>query len=340
MAVARKIVGAGPVGPSSMTSSVGKRPAVRAVAVPAAAVALALGLLGGCGGAAPAGQSAPTGKEPAPASASASAPASASADRSFRELERRFHATIGLFVLDTGTGRTVTYRADRRFATCSTVKALAAAALLRRDTDADLDRTVTYTAADLLDHAPVTSRHVAQGMPLRDVLAASLQYSDNTAENLVLRELGGPAGLQKAVREFGDTTTRVDRTEPTLNEATPGDLRDTSTARALGTDLRALLLGTALPAAPRALLTGWMLHNTTGGPYIRAAVPPGWKTADKTGSGGYGTRNDIGVVRPPTGAPLVVAVLTGRARPDAPSDDSLIADTVRTALTALHRSPR
>jgi len=313
--------------------------------VPAAAVALALGLLSGCGGgAAPAGHSAATGREPAtpsasvPGSVSASASASASAAPAFRELERRYGATIGLFVLDTGTGRSVTYRADRRFATCSTVKALAAAALLRKDTDADLDRTLTYTRADLLDYAPVTSRHVAEGMPLRDVLAAALQYSDNTAENLVLRELGGPAGLQKAVREFGDTTTRVDRTEPSLNEAAPGDLRDTSTARALGTDLRALLLGTALPAAGRARLMDWMLHNTTGGPYIRAALPRGWKAADKTGSGGYGTRNDIGVVRPPTGSPLVVAVLTGRTRPDAPSDDPLIAEAVRTALTALHRS--
>ncbi|MCL2552174.1 MAG: class A beta-lactamase, partial [Actinomycetia bacterium] len=249
-----------------MTSSVGKRPAVRAGAVPAAAVALALGLLSGCGGgAAPAGHSAATGREPATPSASVpgsvSASASASAAPAFRELERRYGATIGLFVLDTGTGRSVTYRADRRFATCSTVKALAAAALLRKDTDADLDRTLTYTRADLLDYAPVTSRHVAEGMPMRDVLAAALQYSDNTAENLVLRELGGPAGLQKAVREFGDTTTRVDRTEPTLNEAAPGDLRDTSTARALGTDLRALLLGTALPAAGRARLMDWMLHN-------------------------------------------------------------------------------
>ncbi|WP_308012303.1 class A beta-lactamase [Actinacidiphila acidipaludis] len=301
---------------------------------------LALGLLSGCGGGAASSRAAPAaGKGTATGSASASAGpsdgAAPSADASFQDLEHRFHARLGLFLLDTGTGRTVTYQADRRFATCSTVKALAAAALLRKDDDADLARTIRYSRSDLLDYAPVTSRHVADGMPLSDVIAAALQYSDNTAENLMLRELGGPAGLQRAVREFGDTTTHVDRTEPSLNEAAPGDVRDTSTARALGTDLRALLLGPALPAARRARLTDRMLHNTTGGPYIRAALPQGWKAADKTGSGGHGTRNDIGVVWPASGSPIVVGVLSDRDRQDAPSDDALVADAVRTGLTAL-----
>nr|WSX77916.1 class A beta-lactamase [Streptomyces sp. NBC_00899] len=302
----------------------------------AAAVALGLGLLGGCGSDPASPAHAPATASPSSSSGSSfSSSSSAATAPAFRALEGRFHANIGLLLLDTGTGRSVAYRADRRFATCSTVKALAAGALLREDGDADLGRTLGYDRSDLLDHAPVTSRHVDAGMPLRDVMAAALQYSDNTAENLMLRELGGPAGLQKAVRELGDTTTLVNRTEPDLNEAAPGDTRDTSTARALAADLRALLLGTALPAAHRALLTDWMLHNTTGGPYIRAALPAGWKAADKTGSGGYGTRNDIGVVWPPTGAPVVVAVLTDRGRQDAPSDDALVADAVRTGLTAL-----
>lgn len=311
---------------------------VRTARRPAAAAALALllGVLAGCGGG-----GAPVVVGPGPASGKAAPEATPTAhlpatDAAFRALEDRYGARVGLFLLDTGTGRTVTYRPDRRFAACSTLKVLAAAALLRQP-DTDLGRTLTYTRSDLLDHAPVTSRHVADGMALRDVIDAALRYSDNTAENLLLRELGGPAGLQRAVRGFGDATTRTDRTEPSLNEAAPGDDRDSSTARALAADLRTLLLGGALPADRRALLAGWMARNTTGGPYIRAALPAGWTAADKTGSGGYGTRNDIAVVRPPAGAPLVIAVLTSRTRPDAPSADALIADTVRAALTAAGR---
>ncbi|WP_218159311.1 class A beta-lactamase [Actinacidiphila rubida] len=310
-------------------------------------MALALGALSGCGGGpGTAGRAPGAGEEtatatgsaaPGSASASASASSSPSTDHAFRELEQRFHAHLGLFVLDTGSGRSVTYGADRRFAMCSTAKVLAAGALLRQDDDADLARTLTYSRSDLLDHAPITSQHVDHGMPLRDVIAAALQHSDNTAENLMLRELGGPAGLQRAVTALGDTTTHVNRTEPALNEATPGDPRDTSTARALAADLRTLLLGTALPAAHRARLTDWMLRNTTGGPYVRAALPKGWKAADKTGSGGHGTRNDIAVAWPPAGAPILVSVLTDRDDPAAASDDALIATSVRTALTALHR---
>ncbi|WP_031519135.1 class A beta-lactamase [Streptomyces sp. NRRL F-5123] len=322
---------------------------------PVAAAALSLGcLLCGCGVGSPA---APAPVGPAPASAKAPqgtpsgtaphATASGTAPRAttplaglpatdavFRAIEDRYGARVGLFLLDTGTGRTVTYRPDRRFAACSTVKVLAAAALLRQE-ETDLDRTLTYTRADVLAHAPVTSRHVAAGMALRDVMDAALRYSDNTAENLLLRELGGPAGLQRAVRGLGDATTRTDRTEPSLNEAAPGDIRDTSTARALAADLRVLLVGNALPADRRALLTDWMTRNTTGGPYIRAALPAGWTAADKTGSGGYGTRNDIAVLRPPAAAPLVIAVLTSRDHADTSSADALIADTTRAALTAL-----
>ncbi|MFI0717692.1 class A beta-lactamase [Streptomyces sp. NPDC021224] len=307
-----------------------RRPAAAAAAV------LALGLLAGCGsGGAPVG--------PAPAPASGKAPRATTtttarlptSDAVFRALEDRYGARVGLFLLDTGTGRTVTYRPDRRFAACSTLKVLAAAALLQQP-GTDLDRTLTYDRSDVLDHAPVTARHVRDGMALRDVMDAALRYSDNTAENLLLRELGGPAGLQRAVRGLGDTTTRTDRTEPSLNEAAPGDDRDTSTARALATDLRVLLLGNALPADRRALLLDWMTRNTTGGPYIRAALPAGWTAADKTGSGGYGTRNDIAVVRREGAAPLVVAVLTARSRIDSASADRLIADVVGAGLTSLH----
>jgi len=196
---------------------------------------------------------------------------------------------------------------------------------------------VSYRAADLVSYSPITSRHVGTGMTVRDLIAAALDYSDNTAANLLLDQLGGPAGLQAALRGIGDPTTNVDRTEPTLNEATPGDPRDTSTPRALGTDLRALVLGDALPAARAGLFTDWLRANTTGGPYIRSGVPAGWKVGDKTGNGGYGTRNDIGIVWPPGGAPVVVAVLSDRGTAAASSDDALIADATRAALAALGR---
>ena len=251
------------------------------------------------------------------------------------QVESRYHARLGVYALDSGSGRTVTYRADERFAYCSTSKALTAGLLLRRTTDARLDRVVPYAASDLVDHSPITSPHAGTGMTLRALMDAALRYSDNTAANLLMGKLGGPGGFQAALRGLGDTTTHADRTEPTLNDATPGDIRDTSTPRALDADLRGLVLGNVLPEIRRRLLTGWLLRNTTGGPYIRAGVPSGWKVADRTGAGGYGTRNDIAVVWPPGGAPIVIVVLSDRHSANAPSDDALIADATKATLAAL-----
>ncbi|MFC9233240.1 class A beta-lactamase [Streptomyces decoyicus] len=305
----------------------------RRTALSAATLVLASGLLTGCTGSSDTGSA-------RPASSTASTPADSApsqdhAAKALAQVERRFHARLGVYMLDTGTGRTVTYRAGERFAHASTFKALAAGAVLKRSTDDELNRVIHYSASDLEDYAPITKRHVGKGMTLRDLVKAALQYSDNTAANLLLDQLGGPAGLQKALRGMGDTTTRVNRTEPALNEAKPGDTRDTSTPRTLGTDLRGLVLGDVLPEGRRQLLTGWLRGNTTGGPYIRAGVPSGWKVGDKTGNGGYGTRNDIAVVWPTSGAPIVVAVLSDRGSKDAASDDALIKDATKAGLAAL-----
>ncbi|MFF2012070.1 class A beta-lactamase [Streptomyces sp. NPDC058195] len=291
-----------------------------------AAPLLAAALLTGCAGTPPA-------PRPEPSSTTTSAVPAAD---SFHRLEQRFDARLGVYVLDTGSGREVTYRAGERFAFASTIKALTAGALLRRVSDAGLDKVVTYRQRDVLAWAPVASKHVATGMKVRDLLAASLDYSDNTAANLVTAELGGPEAVQQALRGLGDATTDVSRTEPALNETAPGDRRDTSTPRALADDLRQYVLGDVLPADRRQLLTGWMLANTTGGPYVRAGVPAGWKVGDRTGNADHGTRNDIAVAWPGGGRkPVVIVVLSDRDRRNAPSDDALIAQATRAALNAL-----
>lgn len=324
----------------------------------AVAVAAVAGLLcpAACGSAgpsdaprpAPSGAAAPTPSgtpNPAPSGTAAPTPSGTAAPvlpapgvgAAFDALERRFDARLGVYAVDTGSGATLAHRADERFAYASTVKALIAAALLDATTDDELDRVVRYPRADLLAHAPITERHVADGMTLRDLADAAVRHSDNTAANLLLEQLGGPAGLAGHLRALGDRTTKPARTEPTLNEAAPGDERDTSTPRALATDLRAYVLGDALAAGDRALLTGWLRGNTTGDRLIRAGVPAGWTVGDKTGTGGYGTRNDIAVLWPPDGAPIVLAVLSGRATKDATHDDALIAEAARVAVAALGR---
>ncbi|MET7833333.1 class A beta-lactamase [Micromonospora sediminicola] len=250
-------------------------------------------------------------------------------------LERRSGARLGVYAVDTGTGRTLAHRADERFAYASTCKALAAGALLAATSDADLERVVRYRRADLVTHSPVTERHVSSGLSLRAVAEAAVRHSDNTAGNLLFAQLGGPAGFERALRGIGDTVTEPARTEPDLNEAAPGDVRDTSSARALAGALRAYALGDALSAPDRAVLLGWMRASTTGTALVRAGVPAGWQVADKSGTGGYGTRNDIAVVWPPNSAPIVLAVLSRHETRSAEPDDALVAEAARVTLDAL-----
>ncbi|WNV85672.1 class A beta-lactamase [Umezawaea sp. Da 62-37] len=259
----------------------------------------------------------------------------ARSDADFAGLEKAFDARLGVHAIDTGTGREVSYRDGERFAYASTHKALSAAAVLGINTLPELEEVVTYTAADLVANSPITEKHVDTGMTLREVADAAIRYSDNTAGNLLFRELGGPAALGEALRGIGDTTTRVDRIEPDLNDTSPGDLRDSSTPRALATDLRAVAVDDVLPADKRDVLVDLLRRNTTGDKAIRAGVPAGWAVDDKTGSAAYGTRNDIAVLRPPDHAPIVLAVLSDRATADAVRDDALLQRATQVVVTAL-----
>ena len=263
----------------------------------------------------------------------APAPAPPAAAPPFPELEARFGAHLGVYALDTGSGKEVAYHADQRFAYASTIKALATGAVLRNGTA--LDKVLAYSSEDVVAHSPVTGGRTS--VTLREAARAALQQSDNTAGNLLFGELGGPQGLNAALREVGDTTTHADRTEVALNEAVPGDVRDTSTPRAMATALRAFLLGDALPADSRAVLEGWMRGNTTGATLIRAGVPAGWTVADKTGAGNYGTRNDLAVAWPPSGAPVILAVMSTKDVQDASHEDGLIAQATSAAFAALGR---
>ncbi|PWW23501.1 beta-lactamase class A [Geodermatophilus normandii] len=253
----------------------------------------------------------------------------------FAALEERFDARLGVFAVDTGSGRTLEHRADERFAYASTIKALAAGALLARTSPADLERGVPINAGDLAAaYSPVTEGRVGGAMTLAELCDAAVRFSDNTALNLLLRELGGPAGLDAALEGIGDDVTEVARTEPALNSAVPGDPRDTTTPRALAGSLRFYAVDGAAED-DRALLADWLRRNTTGDALIRAGVPGDWEVGDKTGTGAYGARNDVAVLTPPGRAPLVLAVMSSRDEPDAEHDDALIAEAARVVAAAM-----
>ncbi|OZI60238.1 class A beta-lactamase [Bordetella genomosp. 11] len=267
----------------------------------------------------------------------AAAPAGTARDVEYAHLERAHRRRLGVYAVDTATGREVTYRAHERFAFCSTFKAVLAGAILSQDAAQPglLDQRILYTAHELASYSPVTEKHVHGGMTIAQLCAAAIQYSDNTAANLLLHRLGGPRALTAYARGLGNPTFRLDRFETALNTSIPGDERDTSTPADMARTLETLVLGDALPPGARARLKTWLLGNKTGDRRIRAAVPPGWQVADKTGTGDYASANDFGVIWPADRPPVVLAIYTASRDPHAKADESLIAEAARIALAAL-----
>jgi len=218
---------------------------------------------------------------------------------------------LGVFVRDTGTGSILAHRADERFPMCSTFKLLAAAAALKRVDEGQerLDRKIAFGPGDLLEYAPVSKTHVAEGeMTLAEACAAAIDWSDNTAANLIVQAIGGPEGFTRFARSLGDEVTRLDRDEPSLNESAPGDERDTTSPRAMAGDVRQVLLGDTLSETSRRQLEAWLIADKVGDKRLRAGLKPSWRIGDKTGSGDHGTANTIAIIRPPGAAPIIATV--------------------------------
>jgi len=247
-------------------------------------------------------------------------------------LEKDFGGRIGVFAINTENGTTFGHRAGERFAVCSTFKVFAVSAILTRSATEPglLDQRVLYQKADLVTYSPITEKHAGEGMTVAELCAAALQYSDNTAANLLIKMAGGPEGVTAFARTTGNTAFRLDRWETELNTAIPGDPRDTATPESMALSLQKLFLGDALPGQPqRDRLRDWLGGNTTGAARIKAGIPADWKIGDKTGSGDYGTANDLAILWPPGKKPVILAIYTARPAKDDKPDSEVVAATAR-----------
>nr|WP_245421967.1 class A beta-lactamase [Alsobacter soli] len=254
-----------------------------------------------------------------------------------REVEARLGARVGASVFEVGSGRRWSHRAEERFPIASTFKAFACAALLARVDGGQkrLGDEVAIRSSDLVTYSPVVEKHVGGAMTLGDLCAAATALSDNAAGNLILDNIGGPAGLTAFMRGIGDEATRLDRRETELNEAAPGDPRDTTTPAAAADSLRKLLLGDVLSPKSRRQLQDWLVANQVGGPLLRASLPQGWRIADRTGAGGRGTRNVLAAIWPPGREPVCAAIYLTGTEASMDARNAAIAEIGRTLVGVL-----
>jgi beta-lactamase class A len=266
---------------------------------------------------------------------------SSAAAAEFEAMERDLGGRLGIAAASIGDGRALAYRANERFPMCSTFKLLLAGAVLRRVDQGreSLARPIRYGTGDLLSYAPVAKAHVADGaMTIGELCAAAVTVSDNTAANLLLAHVGGPPAVTAFARTLGDPVTRLDRIEPALNVVPPGDVRDTTSPAAMTRNLRRLVLGDALSVGSRERLTQWLVGCKTGDARVRAGAPAGARVGDKTGTWSDEhtvTANDVAVIWPVRGSPILIAVYIDRSRAGAAATEQAIARTTRTVCAAL-----
>jgi beta-lactamase class A len=271
-----------------------------------------------------------------------------SAENVLRQLERRAGGRLGVAAIDTGSGRTITHRADERFPMCSTFKFMLCAAVmagagsLKREkgfsTANILARRIRVEKKHLVSYSPIVEKHVGEEMTVKELCDATIRYSDNAAANLLLPLIGGPPGFTAYARSLGDNVTRLDRTEPELNDVPPGDTRDTTTPAAMRDSLVKMVLADSQPKAAREQLKAWLVGNTTGNKRIRSGTPAGWIVGDKTGTGGEGSgrgaTNDIAIIWPPNRAPIALAIYTIDAKVKQAKRDAMVAEASRIVLSA------
>ena len=276
----------------------------------------------------------------APAAAQAQTTAPDALTRTIEDVEKRLGARMGVAIFDTESSNRWQHRADERFPMCSTFKALAAAAVLALVDQGreDLNRRIFLGSSDLVTYSPVTKDRLGgDGMTIGELCEAAITTSDNTAGNMMLRAIGGPEGFTAFVRSMGDTVTRLDRWETDLNEAAPGDVRDTTTPAAMIKTLQALTLGNVLSATSRDHLIQWLVGNKVGDAKIRAGLPKNWRVADKTGGGSFGTNNDIAVIWPPVRKPVLVSIFTTETNASFDDRNAGMAEIARSLVLTLTR---
>ena len=243
-------------------------------------------------------------------------------------IEQRIGGRVGVALVGADGEFLFGHRSDERFAMCSTFKLALSAAVLEAVAAGDLalDDVVTFGPEDILDYAPAVEEHAAEGQMTVGQLAAAIStLSDNSAANLLLERIGGPGAMTAFFRRHGDEVSRLDRTEPELNENAPGDERDTTSPEAMAGLVQRLVLGDALDPDQRDQLAAWAVANETGDNRIRAGIPAGWRVGDKTGSCGT-AYNDVGIVWPPDAAPFVLAVYVDRPSAEAAEVEAAIAE--------------
>jgi beta-lactamase class A len=194
-------------------------------------------------------------------------------------------------------------------------------------------------------HSPLRDRNPRGAtVPLRELLRLSVEESDGTASDVLLRLAGGKAAAQAYLSGLGIEGMRIATTEGEMGRDGQAQYRSWASPNEAVRWLAALQEGKGLTPESRALLLGWMTTTKTFPTRIKGRLPQGTVVAHKTGSSGThagvtAATNDIGIVTLPDGRHLAVAVFLMDSKAPAEARDAAIARVARAAWDRFAGTP-
>lgn len=248
----------------------------------------------------------------------ASSPNLTSLEQQLRSVLSGATSDVGVAALDLTTGETVSINGDIAFPMASTVKVAVAATYLSQ-----------------VDHGRRSLDDRIAGQSAQSLIERMMINSDNQATDILMRDLGGPRGIDDWVRFHGLSNLRVDRTIARLlaDKRDLWDRRDSSTPMAMVELLKSIDKGSVLRPESRSYLLDVMSRCRTGKNRIRAYLPWGTRVEHKTGTlNGY--TSDVGYITLQNGHRVAVA-LFARGGTDRPRTIATVARTIYDGFTRL-----
>ena len=298
-------------------------------------------------------------------------------------LVRNFPGKAGVAIRAIDEGWTVEAGARQRMPQQSVSKLWVAMTVLdQRDRGrVRLDDPITIMPADLtLFHQPIAGLVARSGSYTTTVgtlLFRALTQSDNTANDRLLTLVGGPAAVRAMIEDKRLGDIRFGPGERLLQSGTAGltwrqsfsvgngfeiarsrlspEVRAAAFARyvadpvdgaaplAIADALSRLARGELLSETSTRLLLSTMSSTVTGRARLKAALPPGWQLAHKTGTGQELGRknagfNDVGIMTSPDGRRYAIAVMIGDTSAPMRDRQALI-QAAAAALTGYRGAP-
>ncbi|MCY1029666.1 class A beta-lactamase, partial [Mammaliicoccus sciuri] len=212
--------------------------------------------------------------------------------------------------------------------------AVSSAMLLEKTPHNKLNKKVHVSKEDIVPYSPVLEKFINKDITIKKLIEATMLYSDNTANNMIIEELGGYKEVNKRLKSLDDKTTKPSRMEPELNNYDPKRNRDTSTPKAFGKTLNKLINDGRLSKENKAFLIDLMINNKSGDTLIKKGAPKNFKVADKSGQAiTYASRNDVAFVYPKgESKPIVLVIFTNKEGKTDKPNDKVVSETAKVVL--------